>query len=164
MKSPSIWAHIRDILILPGIVCIVIPDLLSPLLRGYIPHDRTFMAAGALIFAVGFVLWLYPVCLFYRQARGTLAPWAPTQRLVITGPYRYCRNPMISGVVFILLGEALYIGSGAILLWSIGFFCINTCYFIFAEEPSMTKRFGEEYLRYKQNVPRWFPRFTPYEG
>ncbi len=95
---------------------------------------------------------------------GTLAPWAPTQRLVISGPYRYVRNPMITGVVLILLGEALYVGSGAMLLWAIWFFCMNTAYFIFLEEPSMTRRFGEDYLRYKKNVPRWLPRLRPYEG
>jgi len=164
MKSPSIWAHIRDILILPCIVCILVPYLLHTLLSGWIPHTAIFEALGGFIFGIGLVLWAVPVYLFYKMAMGTLAPWAPTQRLVITGPYRYVRNPMITGVVFILLGEALYVGSGAMLLWSIWFFCMNTAYFIFAEEPSMTKRFGEDYLRYKANVPRWLPRLTPYEG
>jgi protein-S-isoprenylcysteine O-methyltransferase Ste14 len=107
---------------------------------------------------------VWTILLFARVGKGTLAPWQPTQQLVIRGPYKYTRNPMISGVVGILTGEALWFNSWPILVWAGIFFCINTLYFIKIEEPSMMRRFGESYLQYKRAVPRWLPRLTPYES
>ena len=107
---------------------------------------------------------LYTTFLFRQYAQGTLAPWQPTQKLVIRGPYRYCRNPMITGVVAMLLGEALFFNALGILIWACFFFVMNTFYFIFKEEPSMLARFGDDYVEYKKQVPRWVPRFRPYES
>ncbi|MCW3124883.1 MAG: RemK protein [Bacteroidetes bacterium] len=164
MKSPSNWAHIRDILILPGIVCIVIPFALYQIHSKPFPDSDVLKYLGATIFAIGLIVWAIPVYLFWKMAGGTLAPWVPTQKLVIYGPFRYTRNPMITGVLFILLGEALCLNATGVLIWTIWFFFMNTMYFIFKEEPSMTRRFGDDYLKYKANVPRWLPRFTPYRG
>ena len=163
MKSPSIWLHIRDILILPGLVCVAIPYALHNVLSSIIPHDLIFKSIGGSIFGIGLLLWAYPVYLFITIGKGTLAPWVPTQKLIITGPYRYCRNPMITGILFILVGEGLFLGSIGILLWAAWFFFMNTNYFHFIEEPGLVKRFGEDYMRYKKNVPMWIPRFTPYK-
>jgi protein-S-isoprenylcysteine O-methyltransferase Ste14 len=100
---------------------------------------------------------------FIRIGKGTLAPWAPTKRLVIKGPYRYVRNPMILGVMTVLFGEALGLWSKNILIWTGAFILINTVYFLFYEEPNLEKRFGEEYRIYKKHVPRWLPRLTGYQ-
>lgn len=110
----------------------------------------------------GLTLFLYTVVLFRTYGKGTLAPWTPTQKLVVFGPYRYCRNPMITGVFFILIGESMVYYSINILIWAGVFFLINTTYFLLKEEPDLYKRFGEEYLEYKKNVPRWIPRLKPY--
>ncbi|MFC0773481.1 methyltransferase family protein [Terrimonas alba] len=83
--------------------------------------------------------------------------------MVIAGPYQYCRNPMISGVFFILLGETLFLNSTNILTEALIFFVVNTVYFVLKEEPDLYKRFGEEYLVYKKNVPRWIPKLKPYK-
>ena len=80
----------------------------------------------------------------------------------MVGPYRHVRNPMISGVLFILLAEALFFGSLPILAWFTVFLVVNSTYIPLVEEPGLEKRFGEEYIRYKQHVPRWIPRLTPY--
>ena len=77
------------------------------------------------------------------------------------GPYRYMRNPMISGVVGMLAGEALIAGSWALGLWACLFVAINHIYFIFSEELGLERRLGEPYRRYKAAVPRWIPRFRP---
>jgi protein-S-isoprenylcysteine O-methyltransferase Ste14 len=98
------------------------------------------------------------VGLFARVGRGTLAPWDPTRKLVAVGPYRYVRNPMISGVALMLLGQALFWPSVAIAIWAGLFILINHLYFIFSEEPGLESRFGENYRQYKANVPRWLPR------
>jgi len=91
-----------------------------------------------------------------------VAPWNPPQHLVVGGPYRYVRNPMISGGLFILLAEALFFGSSP--LWGLlaVFFVLNLVYIPLVEEPGLGRRFGQDYIRYKQNVPRWIPRLTPY--
>jgi protein-S-isoprenylcysteine O-methyltransferase Ste14 len=102
------------------------------------------------------------VYLFWAFGKGTLAPWTPTQKLIIRGPYKYCRNPMISGVLFVLLGEAIVLNSVNILIIAGLFFIINTIYFILFEEPDLNERFGKEYEEYKKNVPRWIPKFKPY--
>ena len=116
------------------------------------------------MYVLGLSMQLYTTSLFFRFAQGTLAPWQPTQKLVIRGPYRYCRNPMITGVVMMLLGEGLFFNALAILIWGCVFFLMNTMYFIFKEEPAMLARFGESYAEYKRHVPRWIPRLRPYNN
>ena len=107
-----------------------------------------------------FVMWLWTVRLFARIGRGTLAPWDPTSELVVQGPYAHVRNPMITGVLAVLLGEALVLGSIAIAIWAAIFAVVNHVFFLAFEEPSVERRFGEAYRRYRQNVPRWVPRTT----
>ncbi len=69
---------------------------------------------------------------------------------------------MIGGVLVILLGEAVLFGSGAVLVWCVLFFIGNNIYFRFFEEPELVKRFGDEYIEYRQNVPGWLPRLKPW--
>ncbi len=78
------------------------------------------------------------------------------------GVYGHTRNPMISGVLFILVGEAVLLGSRAIGTWALIFFLINTVYFKLLEEPGLVERFGQEYLTYRKNVPMWVPRLAPW--
>jgi protein-S-isoprenylcysteine O-methyltransferase Ste14 len=96
--------------------------------------------------------------LFARVGEGTLAPWDPTRKLVVRGPYRHVRNPMITGVLAILLGEAALFGSWPLLVWAFGFFALNAIYMPLVEEPGLVRRFGDDYVRYRRNVPRWLPR------
>lgn len=100
---------------------------------------------------------------FIRFGGGTIAPWSPTKKLVLSGLYLHVRNPMILGVLSTLIGETLIFHSLKILIWLISFFIINNIYFVFLEEPGLAKRFGEEYLQYKKNVPRWIPLLRPWK-
>jgi protein-S-isoprenylcysteine O-methyltransferase Ste14 len=109
-------------------------------------------------------MWVWTVRLFARIGRGTLAPWDPTQRLVVAGPYAHVRNPMITGVLALLLGEALIFGSVAIAIWAAVFAVTNHAFFLAYEEPAVERRFGEDYRRYKENVPRWIPRRAPWRS
>jgi protein-S-isoprenylcysteine O-methyltransferase Ste14 len=70
---------------------------------------------------------------------------------------------MISGVVILLVAEALVLRSWPILLWAALFCVVNTIYFMWSEEPGLERRFGEDYRRYKASVPRWIPRVRPWE-
>ena len=104
-----------------------------------------------------------PMLLFAKIGKGTLAPWAPTKKLVVSGPYSHVRNPMLSGVIMMIMGEAAVFASLGIFIWGAAFLIINTFYFKYSEEIGLEKRFGEEYARYKKNVPRWIPRLTKWE-
>jgi Phospholipid methyltransferase len=80
------------------------------------------------------------------------------------GVYRHVRNPMISGVLFVLLGEAAVAASSPLASWFLLFVIINAVYIPLSEEPGLAKRFGDDYLTYKQNVPRWVPRLRPWRS
>ena len=99
----------------------------------------------------------WTVALFAGVGRGTLAPWDPPERLVVRGPYRYVRNPMITGVVSVLLGEAALFGSPAVLAWAGFVFALNAVYFPLIEEPDLRSRFGADYDAYAAHTPRWLP-------
>ena len=165
MKNPSLLRHLRDILLLPFTVSVVVPYFIYKPLRQLVQEPNLLMkVCGLMVGLSGIFMLVYTISLFVRFGKGTLAPWSPTQNLVVIGPYRYCRNPMITGVLAILLGEAGFLNSVDILRWAGLFFIINTIYFIVKEEPDLEKRFGEDYRIYKRNVPRWMPRFTPFRG
>ena len=154
----------KAVLALPVPVCIVIPSLLFWVtgfeFGGFLLWR--FMA-GALCFLAGMLLAVSTVRLFYRQGGGTPAPWDPTTRLIVSGPYAYVRNPMITGVVFILAGESLMLPSLAVGIWSVVFLIINMFYFPLSEEPGLRKRFGKDYEEYCKHVRRFVPRLTPWK-
>ena len=97
--------------------------------------------------------------LFYQIGKGTPAPWSPTKNLIVQGPYKYVRNPMISGVLLVLTSEALILNTICIFYWAIIFFIINCIYFKLFEEKQLEKNFGQSYLEYKKNVPMWLPKW-----
>ena len=147
-------------MLLPGTVAVVVPAILVA--RDGAEFDPLPVALGTPLVLAGFAMWVWTVRLFARIGRGTLAPWDPTERLVVEGPYAHVRNPMITGVLAVLLGEALIFGSTAIAIWAAIFAVINHLFFLAYEEPAVERRFGEEYRRYRADVPRWIPRRTPY--
>jgi protein-S-isoprenylcysteine O-methyltransferase Ste14 len=83
---------------------------------------------------------------------------------VIQGVYRHVRNPMISGVFFVILGEAILTVSLPLFGWFLIFVAVNAVYIPLVEEPGLVKRFGDDYLTYKKNVPRWIPRLRAWPG
>ncbi len=147
-------------LILPITVLIIVPALIDPhpvAARGW------QLFAGILLLLIGLSLMAMTIAGFVRIGKGTLAPWSPPQHLVVQGMYAYVRNPMILGLIIVLLGEALTLSSWAIFLYDVVVYIINMLYFILSEEPGLEKRFGEEYREYKRSVPRWLPRRTAWK-
>jgi protein-S-isoprenylcysteine O-methyltransferase Ste14 len=153
------------------VVVVIIPRWL---LRAWATSDTKWLdgtvtpslgdLAGIVVFLAGFGLFAWCVSLFGRVGQGTLAPWDPTHRLVVVGPYRYVRNPMISGVLTMLIGEAFFLGSRVIAIWAATFVAINQVYFMLLEEPGLERRFGTAYREHKEAVPRWLPRATPWRN
>lgn len=158
----SVWRHLRAIGLLPVTMTIVVPGLI--LWRTGAGLAPWLLATlGAALMGIGLALVTWTVSLFARIGKGTLAPWDPTSRLVVVGPYRHVRNPMISGVLTVLLGEAALFGSLPLLVWFGAVFALNAVYFPLVEEPGLRERFGEGYDAYRANVPRWLPRLRPWE-
>lgn len=162
--------QIRAVVLLPGTVTLIVPALILWRTNSwnafgalYQPLSIVALIAGLNLMVVGFVLWFRTVVLFREVGKGTLAPWDPPKRLVVRGIYRYVRNPMISGVCFFLAGETVLFGSLWLGVWLVGFFVINILYLPLVEEPGLIRRFGDDYRTYRQNVPRWIPRLTPWE-
>jgi protein-S-isoprenylcysteine O-methyltransferase Ste14 len=92
-----------------------------------------------------------------KKGKGTLAPWSPPKELIVSGPYKYVRNPMISGVLFAQLGVAFIFFNYWLFIWAVSFLVLNIIYFKLSEEPGLLKRFGGLYERYRKEVPMWFP-------
>ena len=147
-------------LILPITVLILVPL--------YIESDfnasLNIVSIIGLVFVIaGLIILCVNIAIFIRIGKGTLAPWSPTRKLVVCGMYAHVRNPMITGVLTVLLGESLLFRSKNIFTWFVLFFIINYVYFILSEEPGLEKKFGAEYLEYKRNVPRWIPRLKAWK-
>jgi protein-S-isoprenylcysteine O-methyltransferase Ste14 len=162
------WSHARAVTLLPGTVTVVVPALIVIVSDGpSIGWGLTGILAtlavlvGLTLIAAGLALWVWTLRLFARIGKGTLAPWDPTRHLVAQGPYSRVRNPMITAVLAVLIGEAALLGSPGLLIWCAAFFAINWLYFVLYEEPGLERRFGEEYRAYRRGVPRWIPRRTP---
>jgi protein-S-isoprenylcysteine O-methyltransferase Ste14 len=155
----SLLQHLGS-LILPITVLILVPALIEP---HPVIASGLQLGAGILLLLAGLFIMGMTMAGFASIGKGTLAPWSPPQHLVVQGMYAYVRNPMILGVIIVLLGEALLFSSWPILAEAVLVFAMNTVYFIFSEEPGLEKRFGEEYRAYKRNVPRWLPRRTSWK-
>ena len=148
--------HLFAIVVLPGTVTLLVP---ATLLDGDPePAPWPLVALGVVLLAIGITMFVWTVALFAGVGRGTLAPWDPPTKLVVRGPYRLVRNPMISGVLFVLLGEAALFGSPAVLVWAGIVLAINATYFPLVEEPLLRDRFGADYDAYAARTPRWLPR------
>ncbi len=162
MPTSPLVANLRSFL-LPLTAAGVVPAVLlahigwTQALAGVHPARAV---AGALLAAAGLAMLAWTVALFIRVGRGTLAPWDPTHKLVVRGPYAHVRNPMITGVLAILIGEATAFGARPLWTWAAVFVTINHVYFLLSEEPGLADRFGADYDEYKRHVPRWIPRLS----
>ena len=161
--------HLVAVAALPFVVTVVIPawlarrDQVSFLRAPSLPLILV-QIVGLILIVVGIVLFASTLRRFATEGKGTLAPWDPPRKLVVHGPYRYVRNPMISGVLIILLGEACVLLSPPHFWWMLTFFAINAVYIPLLEEPFLQSRFGDSYTEYRRHVPRLIPRLTPWQA
>ena len=169
LNKNHLLVHLLSILLLPFVVLVVIPlsiqkyiDKQCCIFLDYVPDSLLYLIAVPLLI-VGFLLFARTIYLFATKGKGTLAPWAPPDHLVIDGPYAHVRNPMISSVNIILLCTGLILKNENILMWQLIFFAVNSIYFVLQEEPGLKERFGAEYQEYKENVGRWIPRISAWK-
>jgi len=158
-KASAVLGSLVFLVIAPGTLAGYLPWSISGYrLAPASPEALALRVPGGLLIAGGLVFLLDSFARFALKGLGTPAPIAPPRRLVVSGYYRYVRNPMYVAVLALVLGQALVFESlpllaYAIILW-LGFHMFVAGY----EEPVLRASFGEEYASYCAHVPRWMPR------
>jgi len=164
-RTKAIIGSIVFLFLAPGIVAGLIPwgvsqYQMAPPLLGVEP----LRWVGIALLVLGGVLLAETFSRFALQGLGTPAPIAPTRTLVVTGSYRFVRNPMYVAVVSLILGQGLLfanwlvLGYGAVVWLTVHLFVLTY------EEPTLRNSYGEQYDSYCANVRRWIPRLTPYRA
>jgi protein-S-isoprenylcysteine O-methyltransferase Ste14 len=162
-RAGAIIGSIAFLFVAPGIVAGVIPWAISgyqlePPLLGFEP----LRWIGVALLILGALLLIETFSRFALQGLGTPAPIAPTKTLVVTGSYRFVRNPMYVAVVSLIVGQALWFGSIGTLIWGVVVWLTVHAFVLAYEEPTLSSTYGVQYDRYRANVRRWIPRLTPW--
>jgi protein-S-isoprenylcysteine O-methyltransferase Ste14 len=153
------------LVIAPGFVAGLVPWWISrwrleePFLE--IPH---FRFAGGLLITLGVIGLVDSFVRFAVQGVGTPAPVFPTHHLVVTGLYRYLRNPMYVAVVSTIFGQGLIFGNVTLLEYGGLVWLLFHLFVLLYEEPTLRASFGSEYKLFCTEVPRWIPRLNPWRG
>lgn len=161
IRDPMFWRAAFALLVLPGTVAFLIPLLLLAPDR----EARELDVLALIPLSLGIVLLLGCVKEFYGAGKGTLAPWAPPRELVVTGPYRFSRNPIYIAVVLVVLGWALAFHSPLLVAFALATFLLFHLRVVLGEEPWLARAHGDRWIEYRGRVPRWLdPRRIPGEA
>ncbi len=115
------------------------------------------LVIGAAFVIAGFFLMVLSIAYFIR-ARGTPVPFSPPPKLITTGPYRFARNPMVTGIFMQLFGLGIACGSISLAyIFTPLFIAINVWELKRVEEPELVRRLGQDYVEYRKLVPMFFP-------
>jgi protein-S-isoprenylcysteine O-methyltransferase Ste14 len=147
----------------PGTVCGLVPWLITGWRQ---PGDSVSWvdALGWLLVLASAAVLVHAFVAFARHGRGTPAPAAPTERLVVDGAYRHVRNPMYVAVLALVLGQVLLFASWGLLAYLVVIGIAMTSFVHIYEEPTLRESYGPAYDEFCENVPRWLPRVTPWPG
>lgn len=146
----------------PGVVVGWIPWELTRWELG--PAPAAVRLVGVVLLVLGLPLLVGAFIRFVRDGLGTPAPVAPTEHLVVTGAYRYVRNPMYLGVLASIVGQALLLGQPRLLAYAAVVAVLVVSFVRLYEEPVLRRKFGEEYAEYCRAVPGWWLRLRPWTG
>jgi len=144
--------------LVPGTVAVWIPMriLSASGARSSISLDALrYLGAPAML--IGILIYLWCAWDFTFAGKGTPAPIDPPKELVVRGLYKYIRNPMYVGVLSLVLGEAFWFESKQLFAYAALVFAFFFAFVVFYEEPSLKRKFGEQYENYRAQVPRWIP-------
>ena len=146
----------------PGVVVGLVPWWITR--WELLPASLLVRVLGGLLLAVALPVLVSAFLRFVRDGLGTPAPVAPTERLVVTGAYRYVRNPMYVAVIAAIVGQALLLGQTVLLYYAALVALLVVSFVRLYEEPVLRRQFGAEYESYRRSVPGWFPRLRPWNG
>jgi protein-S-isoprenylcysteine O-methyltransferase Ste14 len=137
----------------------IVAGLFPWLLTGWDADSQStaLRVLGIVLLLAGGALVLETTARFALHGRGTPAPWAPPERFVERGSYRFVRSPMYLGVLLLILGQALLLGQEILYAWAVAAWLMFTAFLVFYEEPGLRRRFGASYDDYRRRVRRWLP-------
>jgi len=147
----------------PGVVAGLVPWWLTRWqVRGSLAHWAPVRMAGLILLIAGAIVLVQAFARFVAEGRGTPAPVAPTERLVVGGLYRYVRNPMYLAVVAVIIGQGLALGQPVLLGYAAAVWLTVASFVRGYEEPTLVRKFGGQYQAYRRAVPAWRPRVRPW--
>ena len=153
-----ILAGVLFVVLLPYLIIVVCRRLDRRLHLDRLKPGPAFLMIGAMLVAAGMALALWSVAAQVTRGRGTPLPVLPTQHLLTSGPFRYCRNPMTLGTILAYLGvsiaAATVVGAASVLVFG----GLLVLYLKRVEEKELAERFGEDYMTYMREVPFIVPR------
>jgi protein-S-isoprenylcysteine O-methyltransferase Ste14 len=145
-------------LFVPLVVAVWIPQKMIANGRGGVAVPVLLRVIGFLLFALGAFGYFWGAALFVR-AQGTPAPISPTKTAVVSGLYRFNRNPMYTSVLAVVIGQALFYGSRRVAGYAAFLAVCFHLFVVFYEERDLRVRFNGEYEEeFCRRVPRWIPR------
>lgn len=147
----------------PGTVAGLVPWLISGW-KFAEAWPTALRVLGIALVVVGLLGVLATFTQFVVEGRGTPAPPAPTEQLVVHGLYRHVRNPMYLSVGMTLLGQAIAMPSLGVLIWTGAFGAAVIIFVLAYEQPTLRERYGQQYDDYRRAVPAWWPRVKPWRG
>lgn len=149
-------------IVVPGTVGGLVPQLLVRWFPAVARWEVAWLAGiGWPVLVVGVVGYCWCALDFVKRGWGTPSVTHPPTRLVVSGLYRYSRNPMYVSVLFLIFGQGLLEGSGVVLAYGVAMWCVFSSFVRWYEEPQLLERFGPEYVRYRDQVPRWLGTARP---
>jgi protein-S-isoprenylcysteine O-methyltransferase Ste14 len=148
------------LVIAPGVVAGLVPWWLTSWQEGP-AWPAWIRVPGWVLIAVGAGTLIWSFAHFAVEGRGTPAPPAPTDQLVVAGPYRYVRNPMYLAVLAVITGQALLLSRPVLLGYAAVVGAAFAAFVHGYEQPVLTRRYGAQYREYRRAVPGWWPRLTP---
>ena len=151
-------AGVLFLIVLPYVFLVISPSLDSRLGLGRLSPSPASLIIGGLLVAVGLAFAQWSIFIQFTHGRGTPLPMMPTQRLITTGPFQYCRNPMTLGTILAYLGLSIAAASIVGILIVVALATLLLVYLKRMEEKELAERFGEEYLAYRRDVPFIIPR------
>jgi protein-S-isoprenylcysteine O-methyltransferase Ste14 len=164
-RGLSLLGSLVFLLLVPGSVAGYVPWRLTGYrLQPAFLGVRSTRSLGLALAVAGLAALLDCVLRFAWLGRGTPAPPLAPDRLVVSGLYRFVRNPMYLAVLLLVLGQALLFGSGALVLYAAGLLAAFHAFVRLYEEPSLARRHPADYARYRAAVRRWLPRLLPWAG
>ena len=149
----------------PGVVAGLVPWLLTGWQVAPVPAWWELLRVlGLALIVGGLVVLIRAFGRFAVEGRGTPAPIAPTENLIVTGEYRFVRNPMYLAVLAMIAGQVLLFGSVSLAVYGLLVWLAVAVFVRVYEEPTLTRRYGSQYLEYRAAVPAWLPRRRPWRG
>jgi protein-S-isoprenylcysteine O-methyltransferase Ste14 len=151
-------AGILFLILIPYILLVISPSLDARLGLDLLSPSPSSLIVGAILLVIGLFFSQWSIITQFTHGRGTPLPMMPTHRLITTGPFQYCRNPMTLGTIIAYLGLAVAAATIVGLILVSAFAALLLVYLKRMEEGELAERFGDEYRAYRRDVPFIIPR------